>query len=230
MKFQVGDIVRGVKGAPYIVTNEKMTRGKVTDTSFGSFCDLLIKIVVLEHHDDRRIGKDFWVSSKYFELVDEDYEEIHITRKGSEIQAVLKNGKEIVRQSTIKRRTGTSFEVSAKQVIHELFKEPFVPHIESDEHSNYGVIGTQTKIKDVRGEQLFIGDVVTLVANETNYGKWFVVQDNEHNHAFIMSIEPDCRSDGKIAKDWIVIKEKSYKDLENGEKYGSLTAILKEEE
>lgn len=228
MKFKVGDIVRGIKDAPYEITNEKMKRGEIVELRRGYMNDIRVRIV--EHEVKDWIGIDLNVQSQYLELVDEDYEEIHITRKGSEIQAVLKNKGKIVRQSTIKRRTGTSFEVSAKQVIAELFKESFVPHIELNENLHYGVIGTQTKLKDVRGEQLFIGDVVTLVADETNYGKWFVVQDNEHNHAFIMSIESDCRSDGKIAEDWIVIKEKSYKDLENGEKYGGLTAILKEKE
>ena len=70
MKFKVGDIVRGISGSPYRVTNEQMTKGIVTNTGdFGGGYDAIIK--VLEHETKPNdVGWDFIVDSEYFKIYD----------------------------------------------------------------------------------------------------------------------------------------------------------------
>jgi len=62
-KFKVGDIVRGI-GKYYGITNGKMTKGKVVRV----YGETAIDVVVLEHEE--YVGDtEFFVQSKYFELV-----------------------------------------------------------------------------------------------------------------------------------------------------------------
>ena len=70
MKFKVGDIVRGIIGSPYRVTNEQMTKGIVTNTGdFGGGYDAII--TVLEHKTNPNdVGREFLVDSEYFKIYD----------------------------------------------------------------------------------------------------------------------------------------------------------------
>lgn len=70
MKFKVGDIVRGISGSPYRVTNEQMTKGIVTNTGdFGGGYDAII--TVLEHKTNPNdVGREFLVDSEYFKIYD----------------------------------------------------------------------------------------------------------------------------------------------------------------
>lgn len=68
MKFKVGDIVRGISGSPYRVTNEQMTKGIVTNTGdFGGGYDAII--TVLEHKTNpSAVGWEFLVDSEHFKI------------------------------------------------------------------------------------------------------------------------------------------------------------------
>ena len=68
MKFKVGDIVRGISGSPYRVTNEQMTKGVVTKIGdFGGGYDAVI--TVLEHETKSyAVGSEFLVDSEYFKI------------------------------------------------------------------------------------------------------------------------------------------------------------------
>lgn len=70
MKFKVGDIVRGISGSPYRVTNEQMTKGVVTSTGdFGGGYDAVI--TVLEHETKPNdVGREFLVDSEHFKIYD----------------------------------------------------------------------------------------------------------------------------------------------------------------
>ena len=70
MKFKVGDIVRGISGSPYRVTNEQMTKGVVTKIGdFGGGYDAVI--TVLEHETNpSAVGWDFLVDSEHFKIYD----------------------------------------------------------------------------------------------------------------------------------------------------------------
>lgn len=82
--FKVGDIVKGVKNAPYSITNEHMTKGKVVEVRPSG----AIGVRCIEHDTDKfSIGVTYEVlDPNYFELV-ESKPEIRIYRKGKKVIA-----------------------------------------------------------------------------------------------------------------------------------------------
>ena len=108
-------------------------------------------------------------------------------------------------------------------------KDEFVPYLKSEGTGKfYGKIGAPTKMKDMTGKPLFVGDVVEVISKGNGtYGNSYVAGNDDKG--FVMGIEYCCSADGTIDDCWIVIKKKSYEELENGENYGIITAILEEE-
>lgn len=105
-------------------------------------------------------------------------------------------------------------------------KEEFVPHLELWE-KNVGEIGKSTEMKDVRGEQLFTGDVVAVVDDRgQNYGLTFVCEDEDGQ--YVMGLKGAC-SCGRFKKYFTIIKEKSWRDLSNGEEYHNTAAVLEDD-
>lgn len=95
----------------------------------------------------------------------------------------------------------------------------------------YGLIGAETKIKDMNGETLHIGDVVYIINNGkhkdlpsdvTMCSETFIVNDDNKN--FVMGIENCCDENGNV-KGFTVIKKKSYTELENHETHSRVTAF-----
>ena len=60
--ISVGDFVKGLPGNGYSITNEKMTKGVVADTSSTG-----IKVTVIDHEDEKR--GSFWVNPEKFEVI-----------------------------------------------------------------------------------------------------------------------------------------------------------------
>ena len=52
-KFNVGDLIKGVKKSPYHITNENMLLGRVTAVTSGG----IITAEVLKHTEERFVGK-----------------------------------------------------------------------------------------------------------------------------------------------------------------------------
>lgn len=155
--------------------------------------------------------------------------EIHITTDGNTVHAVLKEGKKVVKRSkaVCSPEDMFDFKTGANLAMDRLFSVR-EDCLKSDSGISYGVIGTPTKLKDIRGESLSVGDVVTIVDRKVgiNEGKHFVV--SRDNHDFIMSLSSYCRENGVITG-YIVIKEKSYKDIKNGEKYDCVRVVMGDE-
>ena len=61
MKFNIGDIITGVEGAPYSITNSCGTYEVIR-----VYDDRLIRVKVLEHIESSVIDHGFDVESKYF--------------------------------------------------------------------------------------------------------------------------------------------------------------------
>lgn len=117
------------------------------------------------------------------------------------------------------------FQVGAKLAFERLI-EPFVPHLKCGEY-NYGNIGELTKIKDLRGEALYIGDTVELY----NSAHQFVAECAVANYCgknFIVGIECACSSSGSVDDKWIILKKRSYADVKHGEKVDYITYIKEE--
>lgn len=86
-RFDKGDLVRGVKGAPYVVTDENMLLGEVLSVNGADMC-----VKVLKHLDERNVGRTFDVSCEYFEHTDC---RIEIYRKGNKVVAKFNNNHKI---------------------------------------------------------------------------------------------------------------------------------------
>lgn len=230
MKFKVGDIVRGISDDVYALTDENMTKGEVVAVgSYEEDDDIIVK--VLEHKiAPSAEGSYHPVNSKYFELY--DYNKIVITTDGNKTLARLYENNEVVRIAEAKCSPEDTFdfETGAKLAFERLMekKDEFVPYLKSEViGACYGKIGTLTKMEDITGEPLFVGDVVELISKTTRTWKHKYIVGNE-DKGFVMGIAGSCSADGTIDNDWIVIKKKSYEELENGENHGIITAILEE--
>lgn len=106
--------------------------------------------------------------------------------------------------------------------------EMMVSHLETESGYLYGVVGTPTKMKDLRGKPLFVGDIVELYDSSwRNRGDSIIVDD--HGDKFVQGIRFNCENSGDIDHKYIVIKKKSYKDLEKGEVYRSVRRVDPEE-
>lgn len=61
MKFKIGDIITGIDGSPYTVTNSLGTYMVVY-----AYGDDFVRIKVIEHIDPLKVGDKFDVLTKYF--------------------------------------------------------------------------------------------------------------------------------------------------------------------
>ena len=71
-RFEVGDIVRGIKGNRYFLTNERMTKAIIVAANEGT-----IYVKVLEHTDNSQRNEEHYVenSTSKFELIEEAQED-----------------------------------------------------------------------------------------------------------------------------------------------------------
>ena len=109
----------------------------------------------------------------------------------------------------------------------------FIPHLEDkDSGKHYGIIGSETPLKEATGKKLYVGDLVAAIRLKDGKifnDQEFVVCSNTVNgkKAFVMGIASCCTKTGEIEK-FIVVKQKSYKDLYNGQIAGYIKAVLEE--
>lgn len=245
-KFIVGDRVS-------FDWNGRNGTGKIVETETG-FLDNSILVQLEgelrgEGHDGNGNSKRTYATNDYYffnptslTLIPE--ESIHITREDDTVHAVLKNGKNVVKRSkaVCSPDDEFDFETGAKLAMSRLFKEskedsfPYVvlegyilpeimvPYLEDESGHFYGLLGTPTKMKDLRGEPLFVGDIVELYDSSwRNRGDSIIVDD--HGDKFVQGIRMQCKNSGDIDHDFIVIKKQSYKDLEKGEVYRSVHRV-----
>ena len=230
MKFKVGDIVRGLTDLEYGITNTNMTKGEVI--AVGKFIhkhDIVIK--VLEHKNSNHIGEVHSVNSNFFELIEPQVlHKIVINTDGKTTLARMYDGKKVMKSAEAKcsPQDKFDFDTGAKLAFERLMEPAFEPHLKNiSTGTNWGKIGTPTKMKDILGRPLFVGDVIRLFnADHDDLGTRFVSDYGKHQ--FIMGIYPDCDQDGTISKNWIVIKEKDFHDLKNGEIHDYIKAVLEE--
>ena len=86
-RFNKGDLVRGVKDSPYVVTDECMLLGEVLSVDGKN-----MEIKVLNHLDERYIRDTYDVGCEYFEHTDC---RIEIYRKGNKVVAKFNDNNKI---------------------------------------------------------------------------------------------------------------------------------------
>lgn len=149
--------------------------------------------------------------------------EIYITVQDDEVQSFLKEDGKVVKKASAKCHPDDDFDfrIGAELAFNRLLEE-FKPYIKClYDGTNLGIIGTETGIKDILNEPLYIGDCVAIIdkAKGTLY----------NNCEFVCK---NFKSSSEFDKNWIIIKTRSYETLKHLEIDGTgyFVAILKEEE
>ena len=106
--------------------------------------------------------------------------------------------------------------------------EAFKPYLECY-GEKIGYIGEETNLSIENDKKLYVGDVVEVYAEVygkySNLGKTFICKINDEG--FVLGLSESKFKNGVYGK-WRIGKIKSFKDLENGETYLDVKAILKE--
>lgn len=220
-KYKIGDVVK-------FDADLKRGYGRICDLDGDEYeVELLGNLKGTGHYGYGHIKGNYWFvdESKIIEIA---RPEIHITTDGRTTTAVLKQCGEI-KKATAKCNANDEFDfkTGAELALSRLYAKPFVPHLENEGGDFYGNIGEPTKMKDITGELLFVGDIVVIVSkSDSRSAECFVVNDN--SEMFIMGIKNACKMNGTI-KEWIAVKKKSYKDLKHGDNVdGMIKAVLHE--
>ena len=86
--------------------------------------------------------------------------------------------------------------------------------------AHLGIIGKETLLRDINGEQLYVGDTVELFHREMRPWGLYAICNTDANGDFVMSIANSSNTKenhGKIADGWKIIKRASYADLKVGD-------------
>ena len=164
-------------------------------------------------------GHGWWVTEDDLEHINDKTEKIVIYRNDNEVVALDKStGKKGVAKCSPDDEF--NFMTGAKLAFDRLTgREEIKPHLESwmmidDKH--YGEIGKPTKLKDIVGRVLFVGDVVELF-NFDNFpfGESSIVESE--GKQYVMGILDNCSENGEITGGWKIIKKRSYTEVNDGE-------------
>lgn len=254
MKYKVGTVIefKGFKG------EEKHGIGEIVETDTDLYLVKLLGKNAGKGHKGNGISNKKYKTNDYYFFPEDSVvsdvktEEIHIARKGNEVHAVLKKGGEVIDRSKAVCSPEDEFDfwkgsslAYSRLIAHTCentkadpqpdYYEPkkkFVPHLENKRGRNFGTIGEETPMSDITGKKLHVGDLVVVIDKKTGmiFEQSFVVfldANFYEKKAFVMGIGDACKKSGEI-KGFIVVRQKSYKDLRNGETYGIIKAVLEE--
>ena len=213
-KFKVGDRVRCIKHYYFAPVGTEGTIKKINgnfymvcwDVNVNGWGDRECKI---------KIGHGEYISEEYIELIS-SYPEIHITTDGKTTFGVMKQGKEVIKKVEAKLHPDDEFdfEVGSKLVMERLLGKDkklilfdnFVPEI------IFGEVGKETRMVDIYGEKLYVGDSVNVICANSDIKKIRFVCNN-----FIQGFGGLDFAEPKKYDKYIIIKHKSYKDLKVGD-------------
>lgn len=234
MKFKIGDRVMAIK--PYD-GNERIVGKTGTVVGFmgariGVEFDEIVDGHSCSYMGLKSLGESgccWWCPAETLEPI-EDNKKIVITTDGVMTTAKLYDGKKVIKSAKTKccPEDKFDFETGAKIAFDRLLltKEKALHLMYGGD--DYGEVGKPTELKDINGEQLYVGDVVELFDKElSSHGKRFIANSSEHGD-FVMGISYNSGTEynhGKITGGWRIIKRKSYKDCKSGDIIGLLTVV-----
>ena len=230
MKFKIGDRVMAIK--PYddneIIVGKTGTVVGFTGVEIGVEFDEIVG----GHscYSNGKSGCCWWCSAETLEPI-EDNKKIVITTDGVMTTAKLYDGKKVIKSAKAKccPEDKFDFETGAKIAFDRLIlAKGKTLHLSKSGSDDYGEVGKPTELKDINGEQLYVGDVVELFDKElSSHGKRFIANSSEHGD-FVMGISFNSGTEynhGKITGGLRIIKRKSYKDCKSGDIIGLLTVV-----
>lgn len=155
-------------------------------------------------------------------------EEIHITRKGSEVHGILKKDGKVIRRSVAKcsPEDEFNFHTGAELAFNRLYgKSLHLQYLATKKM--WGKIGEETPFVDVAGEKLYVGDVVEIYRDGKSNGMQFVCHKETGDHEyFVMSLADHNFTPGKdYEKKFDIIKRESYINIKEGFIIGSIEAV-----
>ena len=216
-KFKVGDRVRcvrvnwrapvGTEGVIKEIVNDVVDKYTVCwDENVGGWQDA--KLGIPSGHGE-------YILEEYIELTP-SYPEIHITTDGKTTFGVMKQGKGVIKRVEAKLHPDDKFdfEVGSKLVMERLLEkyenlvlvDNFVPEI------IFGEVGKETRMVDIYGEKLYVGDSVNVICANSDIKKIRFVCNN-----FIQGFGGFDFTEPKKYDKYIITKHKSYKDLKIGD-------------
>ena len=168
-------------------------------------------------------------------MFEEKEQSIHITRKGNDIHAILKeNGEVIKRSKAICCKEETfDFEYGSKLAVDRLFDDEkeearFKSHMVLSHNNKYiSDIGVRTNMTLSFGTPLYTGDVVEVydISSSKILGERIICGNDFIMGSKGVSFKNGNNSSGKSQ----IRKVQSYKDLKNNQIVGNVAVKLKEE-
>lgn len=229
-RFKIGDRIKASKMATGYTYATAKNHWEGIITEIDPRCvGLDIKAKTTRCDKPAAVNQEFWVNSKYFELIEPQQPIITIYRNGNVTTAFLEENGRVVGRAVAKCSPEDEFklEIGAKLALERLFAEDFKPHLEYDAR-DWGTIGASTKMKDALGRPLFVGDVVISVRPDRVAFEDLAIVCEVKGSQFVMGIAGWCLKDGRIINGWKVYKVKDHSELTNGETYCDIKAVIKE--
>lgn len=167
--FKVGDIISGIAGNGYSITNENMKKAEVIKTGLGTTCSKM-EIKILSHDIKNEIGNSFYVqnTSSKFNYIPKS-QELHITTDGYKTYGIYKEDGKVVKREEARCHPDDTFDfkIGADTVINRIFhkEEPIKKETKKilvleAEGKELGVLGEEIDKTDSWGQPLYVGDIV----------------------------------------------------------------------
>ncbi len=216
-KFKVGDRVRcvrfdwrapvGTEGVIKEIVNDVVDNYAVCwDENIGGWQD--VKLGIPSGHGE-------YIPEEYIELIS-SYPEIHITTNGKTTFGIMKQGKEVIKRVEAKLHPDDEFdfEAGSKLVINRLLEKDKKLVLVSNFilETIIGEVGKETKMVDIYGEKLYLGDSVNVMRADSDIKKIRFVCNN-----FVAGFGGLDFTEPKKYDKYIITKHESYKGLKAGD-------------
>lgn len=234
--FKVGDIISGITGNGYSITNENMKKAEVIKTGIGTTRSKM-EIKILSHNNEKEIGSFYTVqnTSSKFNYIPKS-QELHITTDGYKTYGIYKEDGKVVKREEARCHPDDTFDfkIGADTVINRIFhkEEPIKKETKKilvleAEGKELGVLGEEIDKTDSWGQPLHVGDIV-------GYYAFSIVPDHliKVGEAVVISKEELIVLYKKIgfeANQPIGICA-SHKDMKKGQRYYNTEIRVKEKE
>lgn len=218
-KLKVGDRVRCIKHYYFAPVGTEGTIKKINDIFYAICWDINVN-GWKDEECEIKIGHGEYVEREFIELIP-SYSEIHITTDGKTTFGIMKQGKDIIKRAEANLHPDDKFdfEVGSKLVMERLLEKDkklilvdnFFPEI------IFGEVGKETRMVDIYGEKLYVGDSVNVICANSDIKKIRFVCNN-----FIQGFGGLDFTEPKKYDKYIITKDKSYKNLKVGDVLNSV--------
>lgn len=244
-KLKVGDIIL-FKGN--IITVSQKIKARIVELPEPNFHDDSYLVELLgefrgKGHNGNGFSKRNYRGNNYYYVFRDDatievlpHDGISITVHGRRVVAEMRKDGEVIKSAKAKCHMDdkfdekTGFKLAFDRLL-EINAEPVAKCgylMSGDTFYFYGVIGDKSPMRDILGNELYVGDEV-MCFKKSAPEEWFkapIVYNHRSKLYFIRGICSCCNRDGRIS-DFVVIKTKSYDTLRSGEKIGALEVVIK---